>query len=267
MPSAGKAGSPVAPSRAIDRYFGPAYQRMYTRYLLPPQQTAAEAEYLLGRLRPKAGDRWLDIPCGYGRHLAELRRLRPRLRLAGCDLNRDYLAAARQPGLALARADYRRLPWAAGSFHAVLMLLNSFGYYPPRGREHPARPDDRAVLREAARVLRPGGWLVLDLSNRRSLLELVRRQPRIRYGGGEYDVREEFGWDAAGQCLTNRTRWTWPGGRQSAGYRLRLYTPAEIRRLLPRAGLQWVEAVGSFRGEPFDPIHSERMIVLARRER
>jgi hypothetical protein len=46
-----------------------------------------------------------------------------------------------------------------------------------------------------ARVLRPGGRLVLDLANRRALIALVRRQPAFRYTGGEYEVLERFAWD------------------------------------------------------------------------
>jgi SAM-dependent methyltransferase len=261
------------------RYFGPGYYELYRHLLLPREQTRAEAEFLVRRLlphppvrprpsaRPRPVQRWLDMPCGYGRHLRELRALAPDLALYGGDLNPEFL---RERGLAraarVACCDMRRLPFAAGAFHTVLNLLNSFGYFPPPpGRRGGASEGDRAVLAEMARVLRPGGWLVMDLPNRRALLDIVRRQPLIRYCDAQRQAQERFSWDSGTQCLSNRTQWRWPGGAQTAGYRVRLYTPAQMRALLERAGFEIVEMMGDFGGGPFDPRQSDRMLILARR--
>lgn len=263
-------------------YFGQGYYRLYRHYLLPAEQTQAEAGFLVRRLQPRPGERWLDLPCGYGRHLLALAAARPDLRLSGGDLNRAYL---REPGLrqaaGVAACDMRRLPFADASFDAVLNLLNSFGYYPPGDKKlklanvkaqmlnpHARNPqplDDRATLAECARVLRRGGRLVLDLANRRALIDLVRRQPAIRYAGGECEVLERFALDGAGEVLRNETIWRWPDGCERARYRLRLYTPGQIRRLLERAGFEGVKIHGGFDGRPLDTRHSDRMLVLARR--
>src|SRR5512133_675760 len=100
----------------IVNYFGRGYYELYRHWLLPEAQTRAEVRFLLSRLRPRRGQRWLDLPCGYGRHLSSLRALCPGLRLFGGDLNRDYL---HEPGLAraaaVAQCDMRRLPFADGS--------------------------------------------------------------------------------------------------------------------------------------------------------
>ena len=122
------------------------------------------------------------------------------------------------------------------------------------------------MAREWARVLKPGGRLVLDLANRRALLGLVRRQPRIRYGTAQWEAAESFRWDARSECLANRTRWRWSGGQEEGAYRVRLYTPAQIRALLARAGLRVEAMLGSFRGTPFDPARSDRMLIVARRD-
>jgi len=63
--------------------------------------------YLLGRdeairsLRPKPGDRVLEIGCGTGRNLVKLARAYPLARLFGLDVSQEMLASA---GAALARA-------------------------------------------------------------------------------------------------------------------------------------------------------------------
>ena len=252
------------PSNHPERYFGRGYYHLYKHFLLPEQQTDAEVDFLLRALRPRAGQRWLDAPCAYGRHLKALKARRSRLRLFGVDLNPGYL---REEGLGraarLCLCDYRRLPFAAGSFHVVLNLLNSFGYYPPAGREGASERDDRAVLGEWARMLKPGGRLVMDLPNRRALIGLVARQPIIRYRGGGYEARERFAWNPRTQCLENRTRWRWPGGEERARYRLRLYTPAQIGQMIERAGLERTAIYGDFNAAAFDPPRSDRMLVLA----
>lgn len=264
-------GRTVTPPR-IERYFGRGYYHLYRNYLLPAEQTAAEVGFLLRELRPRAGWRWLDLPCGYGRHLVELAAAQPGLRLAGGDLNRAFL---REPGLAgtatVAACDMRRLPYCNGCFHVVSNLLNSFGYYPPgkkNGNPQTAsripKLDDRAVLAEFARVLRPGGRLVLDLANRRALIALVRRQPVIHYLGGEYEAIERFAWDRATEVLRNETLWIWPGGHERARYRLRLYTRGQIQKLLNAAGFEIEKIYGGFNGAPFS-FKSDRMLIIAKR--
>lgn len=121
---------------------------------------AKAIEAALMKALPKQIDALLDIGTGTGR-LLEL--LAPRTKRAlGVDASREMLALARarlsERGLAdrctVRQADMYRLPLADGSFDAV--TLQMVLHY----AEDPA-----AALAEAARVLRPGGLLlVADLA-------------------------------------------------------------------------------------------------------
>ncbi|MGH7544883.1 MAG: class I SAM-dependent methyltransferase, partial [Gemmatimonadota bacterium] len=102
-------------------------------------------------LRP--GLRLLDIGCGTGVLLREIGNVLPRDFVVGIDLSRRMLAVARervQSPPRLLRADVHDLPFEAGSFDAVVSS-SSFHFWlaPDRG------------LQESARVLRPGGRLVI----------------------------------------------------------------------------------------------------------
>ena len=137
---------------------------------------AATVEQALLGLFPAGGiGRLLDIGTGTGR-LLEL--LAPRISLGlGVDASRAMLALARArlagPGLthcAVRLADMYRLPLPDGVFEAVVMQMVL----------HYAE-DPAAVLAEAARVLHPGGRLVVvDLAahERRDCMErLAHRWP------------------------------------------------------------------------------------------
>jgi SAM-dependent methyltransferase len=118
-------------------------------------------EALAGRLiQPGAFDirgckRILDAGCGNGRYSRFLlRQADADAVLTGCDLSQRMLDRARHrlhnDRVSLAAADLTRLPYADGCFDAVVS-----GWV----LEH--LPDPRPGLRELARVLRPGGKLLL----------------------------------------------------------------------------------------------------------
>jgi SAM-dependent methyltransferase len=94
----------------------------------------------------------LDAGCGTGANLAMLARYGV---AAGIDIEPLALGFCTQRGLTrLARGSVIELPFAAHTFD----LVTSFEVL-----YHMAVHDDTAALREFARVLRPGGWLLLRL--------------------------------------------------------------------------------------------------------
>jgi ubiquinone/menaquinone biosynthesis C-methylase UbiE len=118
-------------------------------------------EALAGRLiRPGQFDvsgcqRILDAGCGNGRYSHYLlKHADPGAKLTAFDLSQNMLARARRrltnDRATFAAADVTRLPYPAASFEAAVC-----GWV----LEH--LPDPRPGLRELARVLRPGGKLLL----------------------------------------------------------------------------------------------------------
>lgn len=101
--------------------------------------------------------RVLDLGCGTGRFLAQLARAQPDARLYGVDLSPHYLEhahglLAEHPFLGLSQENIESLPFADGSFDCVTSVF-VFHELP--------KPVRRRVVREAIRVLRPGGRFVL----------------------------------------------------------------------------------------------------------
>ena len=116
------------------------------------QAETAELRRIIEESSPGA-KRLLDVACGTGAHLAELRRW---YEVEGADLSPAMLAVARDrlPGIQLHEADMRTLDLGR-SFDVVICLFSSIGYItdPIEMRS--------AVARLAAHVAR-GGVLILD---------------------------------------------------------------------------------------------------------
>ena len=100
--------------------------------------------------------RLLDVACGTGRFLREVKVNYPRLDVTGLDLSAPYLAVARRELQAWSRARMvvgaaEALPFADGQFDAVTCIY-LFHELPPGVR--------RAVVEEIRRALKPGGMLI-----------------------------------------------------------------------------------------------------------
>jgi ubiquinone/menaquinone biosynthesis C-methylase UbiE len=103
------------------------------------------------RARDQRGLRLLDLACGSGAFLSDLKAAFPRATVAGLDLSRAYLSEARaRSGAPVVQAAAERLPFADASLDAVACVY-LFHELPPR-----VRP---VVAAEIARVLKPGGLL------------------------------------------------------------------------------------------------------------
>src|SRR5437867_4040454 len=90
----------------------------------------------------------LDIGCGVGAFVRRLREFSTRV--AGIDVDRERVTEGGKVVADLALAVGERLPFADGTFDIVLLH---------EVLEHVT--DDQATLREACRVLRPGGRVVV----------------------------------------------------------------------------------------------------------
>ena len=239
-------------------YFREPYGEIYADYLLSPEMAREEAEFAREALGLTKSDRVLDCPCGYGRHMDVLASHLPRL--VGIDLDADCLKRGKQwsPRLRMIRGDMRAMPFPDGAFDAVLNLFNSFGYF--------SEVDNRRVLVEMARVVRPGGQVLIDVANPAPLIDIVSEHPVTEQRVMDLRLTESWFYDAFSGRLHNETRIEKADQVLERKYDLRIYELDEIDTRMGEVGLRRVRMYGEFDGADHDPEESARMIIVAEKQ-
>jgi len=223
---------------------------------LTDERSDAEVELIRRLVNVRPGADVLDLACGHGR-LAN-RLAAQGYRVTGLDSSRLFLDRARADaesrGVAVEfiEGDMRELPWS-GRFDIVINWFTAFGYFPDE--------ENRRVLDEVFRALRPGGVFALDLNNTFNLLRRYEETHMRRVGDDVLVDAQRL------DPLTNRNfveRIIIRDGRlRRVPYYVRFFTFPEIRDWLRQAGFDEIEGYGGD-GEPLT-VESRRMIVVARR--
>ncbi|MFE6775510.1 class I SAM-dependent methyltransferase [Streptomyces sp. NPDC057702] len=136
----------------------------------------------------------VDVGCGNGGFLRRLRRDRPDLRIVGLDVSPGILAEVPGP---VAVADAARLPLSAAGVDAALATHMLYHV-----------DDIPAAIGELARVVRPGGRVVVSTNSERDKVELDRLWERaagdvlgVEKGPARMSLSARFPLEKAGGLL------------------------------------------------------------------
>lgn len=247
---------------ADPRWYETFFEGEWLDYLAlrDPELTRQQGAFIVEKLGLEPGAHILDLACGRGRIAIELARRG--FEVTGLDLSRRSLelaaSAAAEAGveLSLVHRDMRELDDVA-VFAGVVNVFTSFGYFE---REE----DDRRVLANVARALKPAGRFLLDTLNPIAVAAQFVPEQRHEFEDGTVVVEHRRYDDLRGR---HDALWTFThtdGSRCEFRTSLRTYTAAELVRMLAEAGLEVDEAWGGFDGAPLG--QGTRTILLARRE-
>ncbi len=198
--------------------------------------TQSEIDYFLSILSPSADDKILDLCCGHGRHSLELAR-RGFGNVEGLDRSHTLIQKAKNSvkkeglfNLKFREGDARKTPYSTDEFDFVMILGNSFGYFE-------TKEDDLKVLKEVFRILKPGGKILLDVTDG----DFVRKnfEPRSWEWIGKKDfVLRERSLSSDNQKLISREiiTNTDKGVVADRFYAERLYSKESLQKLLEEVG-------------------------------
>lgn len=236
----------------FDAMFGDDYLYFYEQFFTP-ENNAYEAEDVIRFLELEPGMRVLDVPCGHGRIASILHRRG--IKVTGVDASEVFLERARgtDPDIDYRRGDLRDLP-VEGPFDAVACWLTSFGYFDD--------DENRQVLDEFRRVLRPGGTLVIETQNRDEFVRNLTPAPfcrPVRVGDDVLIDSTDF------DCVTGRMETERvvirDGVTRRFRYSVRLPTVGEFRVWLTAAGFTNLRFLARDGERP--SITRPRLVVLA----
>ena len=213
-----------------------AYRRWYETPL-GKHVDADEKAIVFALAQLEGGDRVLDIGCGDGNYTAAAVE---RTGIAvGLDRSRAMLAASKQrlsgvAGLIWVEGDAEKLPFRDASFEVVLIVtVLCFASHPG------------SVLREAFRVLRSGGRVVLGELGRYSLWALERRV-RGLLGSKTWRAARSFS-PSDLLRLVSEAGFTKLNSDAAVFYPpLDLAARSKVAAVLERAGRRWCPRAGAF---------------------
>lgn len=195
--------------------------------------TRREVDLICELLPVERGHRLLDLCGGHGRHSLEL-AARGHARCTLVDYSPVLVELARAKAAQMGReveclqGDARNTHLPAEHFHHVVIMGNSLGYLSEADA-------DREILKEAHRLLRPEGWLLLDVVD----------------GDAVRGALSSHAWHEVGEDLVVCRRREIQGDRMCARelvllksrgqlrdrtYSIKLYDPPAVARLMEEAG-------------------------------
>ena len=220
--------------------------------LLTPERTAAEVDLIWKLLELEPGLELLDLACGHGRIANPLAERG--VRVTGLDATPLFLelalADAAEHGVVVeyVEGDMRSIPWS-GRFDRVLNWFTSFGYF--------GDDENRRVLQEAHKALKPSGLLAVEVNHRDNLLGRYLDEVVTERGDDRMIDRHRFDVETSSQDERTIIR----GGKQRTfEFSVRMLTPAELRDWMLGAGFREAHAFGED-GEPLTLEH-RRMTVI-----
>jgi SAM-dependent methyltransferase len=224
--------------------------------VLPDERTEQDVEVIWRLLELEPDVEVLDLACGHGR-IAN--RLAARgARVTGLDASALFLDLARRDAaeagveVEYVEGDMRSLPWT-DRFDAVAIWFTSFGYF--------SDEENRRVLAEALRALRPGGRLALELNHLPALLR-VWQEHRVAERDGDFMIDRGSFEPETGRTPTERIVIR-DGRVRRFHYSARMFTFTELRDWLLQAGFASVDGYG-VDGGPLT-LESRRMIAVGRK--
>ena len=231
--------------------FDELYRLEHTQHFTP-ERTRLEVDTLVQALSLAASEHILDLGCGWGRHLAELKR-REFTNFVGIDVQGTFLEPLE--GVVMLEGDAKGLEFDA-EFDAVYCAFNALFFKADAAQK---------VFRAVSKALKPGGRFLLDTQNRERLVQT--EDARSWRGGGELPwLLEESRFDLLSGAQTIKQKRIFTDGHIEERTLTRYhYTLTELATLSNEAGLSVTAFYGDWQLGPYTA-PSPRTMLITRKE-
>ncbi|MGF1482313.1 MAG: class I SAM-dependent methyltransferase [Cyanophyceae cyanobacterium] len=221
---------------------------------LTAERSEREVELIWQLLALEGGMSVLDLACGHGRITNRLAQRGGEM--TGLDVTPLFLERARQDTeqmgveVEYVEGDMRSLPWTE-RFDCIVNWFTAYGYFNDK--------DNRRVLAEVYRALKPGGKFLIEHPNRDRVLKnfqsawVTERDDNYLIDLSQYNLITG--------CVETERIVIRDGQVRRLSFFVRLFPYTELRDWLMQAGFSQVGGYGSD-GEPLT-LDSRRMYIVA----
>ncbi len=205
---------------------------------------------LINFLQLKKGAKILDLPCGRGRHAIFLNKCG--YDVVGADLSTNNIKFAKQyanDSLRFTKHDMRED--LIYKYDAIFNLFTSFGYF----------DDDKtniSVLKKFKEGLLKEGVLVIDFLNINKIKEKLITTERIQKEYILFKISRSIEKDQ----LVKTIDFEVDEEQFHFEEKVRSFSFQDFKNMSDQAGLEIIKVFGNYELEPFDPVNSDRLILL-----
>jgi 2-polyprenyl-3-methyl-5-hydroxy-6-metoxy-1,4-benzoquinol methylase len=209
---------------------------------------------LVDFLKLPAKSKVMDLACGKGRHAKTLNDLG--MDVLGVDLSPNSIelaSALKNNSLDFQVHDMREV-LDQYQFKAVFNLFTSFGYFDDVA-------DNRRVMHAIHEMLEPKGYLVIDFMNVDKITaNLVSKEEKV-IDGISFDLERRND----GKHIYKDIRFHDENQFFHFTERVQELSLGEFKELLIENNFRLLNTFGDFHLNPFDPINSDRLILIAQK--
>ena len=209
---------------------------------------------LVNYLKPLPDAKFLDLACGKGRHSIYLNS--KKYNVTGIDLSVQSIEYAKQfeNNSLLFFVHDMRIPCKKDHFNYVLNLFTSFGYFEKE-------EDNYATIDSVCKVLKPNGIFVLDFLNVERMEECIIPHQVKEVQGIEFtiDKRIEKGFIVKNIYFNDQ------GKKYHFQESVKMISLDTFKKYFEANHLKLIDLRGSYAMEDFDPLTSDRLILIAQK--
>jgi SAM-dependent methyltransferase len=209
---------------------------------------------LLKHLSPPENAFMLDLACGKGRYSIALNRMG--FNVTGIDLSQTKIEAAKhfQNNSLVFAINDMRMPLEPNKYDYVFNLFTSFGYFDNE-------EENKTVLANVFNSLKKGGVFVLDYVNGEKAARYLLEHEEYSFEGVDFNIyryaknnliiKEIKVQDGVVEC--NFTE------------KVSIFSEIKLKEYITGCGFEILETFGNYQLNRFDPIDSDRLIIICRR--
>jgi len=211
------------------------YLKEHKKYF-SKKQLQQDVGFLINVLSLNKKDKILDLACGHGRHVIELKKRQ--FDIEGLDFSSHLLKIAKKDAkrenlqINFYRQDINNLKLKT-KYDKIFLFFSEFGLF-----------NAHKVLKNVAKILKPGGLFLLDCDNVFRLIQYLIKHPKAPY---------EF--DFVNMKLKEKRK-------NSKG--VKYYTVPELEKLFKNNKLKITSIYGNYLKDSLD-INSKRIIIIGKK--